>query len=659
MTAALAFLLAIPVVVTDTTHVVALDCPGGQHLTQADIEASGSAHLADVLREFEGFRTATVSGYAWATAHAGGIPFSRNGYDLLLDGEPVSTDVFGEQDLDLLPVPLMDIASVTLCPGPGLAAGGFHSYGTLRIETRRAVEGVQASGAYQVGNETGDPGPYVFTELVSPNVPRIGPDSEGSVTLRQSGTRVRGEGRGLRLYPLDAVAVRRVQEVTARFPPDRVPYVGALRGRVLVGSGEVVAQAVGRYIKDLWFVEAAGRELPVRQVNLQGAAHGTHPMGRGALGQLRLDYRAGMAYQALDAEESLLADFDPTWRQTRVTASVQIQADRGPRRFALGGTIARVDVSGTGLGEKARFTLATLFAQRSHRPTTGLQQRTAAALVTAGAAVRLKLANTLVWRHAAQTWSLVIGLEGRLPEEQPGTAYWYTQGYRGFVVPAIAYVQAQPPSARTEGSARFGWEAILAPGLHLQASVAGHRLRGLTLERPAFRLEPGQAAPQGTVTVIEGAHGETLAGAISLRGARGPWRGRVAYSLLADVGGSTAFRDAWERVPRHRARADATVRLDSSFSLHAAVTVQSGAEWPGYAEVSGVPVPPFGETYDAQVPGHVLVDAAISKHLWDRRLRLSLLLRNLLNTEERYHPLGATLDFRLFARIEARLGALR
>ena len=124
MTIALAILFAASTVVSDTT-LTAADCPGGQRLTRTEIESSGAVHLADLLNTFDGIRTMTVSGYAWETAHAGGIPFQENGFAVLLDGEPVSVEVFGEQDLDLLPIPLMDIASITLCLEPGIAAGQF------------------------------------------------------------------------------------------------------------------------------------------------------------------------------------------------------------------------------------------------------------------------------------------------------------------------------------------------------------------------------------------------------------------------------------------------------------------------------------------------------------------------------------------------------
>jgi hypothetical protein len=51
-----------------------------------------------------------------------------------------------------------------------------------------------------------------------------------------------------------------------------------------------------------------------------------------------------------------------------------------------------------------------------------------------------------------------------------------------------------------------------------------------------------------------------------------------------------------------------------------------------------------------------LLDAAAEKWFWQRRLRASLLFRNLLGQEERYHPIGAALDLRFYLRVELVLG---
>jgi len=127
------------------------------------------------------------------------------------------------------------------------------------------------------------------------------------------------------------------------------------------------------------------------------------------------------------------------------------------------------------------------------------------------------------------------------------------------------------------------------------------------------------------------------------------------YSLLTEENGKDAFRDAWQRVATHRGGVAVTLRPDSNFSVRASLTAQSGTTWPGYLAIDGVAAP-NSYVYSATVPASWLLNASGSKHFWNRRIRSILSFRNILNVEERYHPIGATLNFRLFVRIEARLG---
>jgi hypothetical protein len=140
---------------------------------------------------------------------------------------------------------------------------------------------------------------------------------------------------------------------------------------------------------------------------------------------------------------------------------------------------------------------------------------------------------------------------------------------------------------------------------------------------------------------------------VAVRTARGRWRARAFYDGRVLLGGDAAFERAREAVPRHRAGVEAAVSPDAGFTLSGSLVHRSGARWPAYAALGSG----NDGLYDAEIPAVWLLDAALEKDLWQRRLRLSLLFRNLLNQEERTHPVGAALDLRFYLRLELRLGA--
>lgn len=148
---------------------------------------------------------------------------------------------------------------------------------------------------------------------------------------------------------------------------------------------------------------------------------------------------------------------------------------------------------------------------------------------------------------------------------------------------------------------------------------------------------------------LDGESGQTVAtGRAVLRRARGPWRGRVFYDGLAVLEDDIDTEWIWEPVPRHRAGATATLTPEPGFSVTGSLTHHAAARWPAYWLLDGA----NGGLYSMDIPAVWLLDASMQKRLWQERLRLSLLFRNLLNREERYHPVGAALDLRFYLRVE-------
>ena len=68
------------------------------------------------------------------------------------------------------------IDSVVVISNPGLYNGEFTENGLIHIYTKRPQPGLSAYVRYSSGNETGDPGPFLYTKDASPNIEELGPD---------------------------------------------------------------------------------------------------------------------------------------------------------------------------------------------------------------------------------------------------------------------------------------------------------------------------------------------------------------------------------------------------------------------------------------------------------------------------------------------------
>src|SRR5690606_814886 len=242
------------------------ECPGALTLTHDEIEASGAVYLSDLLRLFPTFRRSGLDGFAWRFEDGVGVPGEAAAPLVLSDGAPADRGFLGMVDLEELPLPLVSVARVTYCPAPEAVAGAWAGRGTLRFETHPPAPGLDARGAWWIGNETGDPGPYRYTDQATPNVDKSGPDGEGAVRYEAKAAGTFARMRVLRAYATDDAVNPRTATATSR--PSRSQRLITAEAGGAVGRGERHAFGLGgRYVSHLPFLEAAGRELPLRRLD--------------------------------------------------------------------------------------------------------------------------------------------------------------------------------------------------------------------------------------------------------------------------------------------------------------------------------------------------------------------------------------------------------
>jgi hypothetical protein len=121
----------------------------------------------------------------------------------------------------------------------------------------------------------------------------------------------------------------------------------------------------------------------------------------------------------------------------------------------------------------------------------------------------------------------------------------------------------------------------------------------------------------------------------------GSWQLGAGFEAANDLTSRLLFHAALEAVtrtgdestPGFSASADASTRVAGGFLLGAAAGVSSGTTWKDIVPITST-------------PGIRRLDLSANKSMWHERARAQLVIRNLFNTAERYHPLGAQWNLR-------------
>ena len=113
-------------------------------------------------------------------------------------------------------------------------------------------------------------------------------------------------------------------------------------------------------------------------------------------------------------------------------------------------------------------------------------------------------------------------------------------------------------------------------------------------------------------------------------------QGSLEYDRTQMVRGDENLRKRVNSSPADELRTQVSSEPVRDLRLTATADLLSGTSWPGFDVDSGT----------IQVPAIRRIDASVEKWMWRRRLRVQLLLRNILNKPERYHPYGAQWNLR-------------
>ncbi|MEM0962152.1 MAG: hypothetical protein AAGK21_06370 [Bacteroidota bacterium] len=570
-------------------------CPGGDVIARAELQAAGATAVHDILRLASAVEGITTDGFDLWPVAAAGVPFETP-VQVLVDGAPVLRGGGPEPlGLEALPIAVAEIDHVVVCPGAGLAAGAL---GGPWIDVRTSAPAEAALVAIGFGNETGDPGPLRYLDPTLPNVDKWGPDYEFAAVTDDGRAWLATRDRGF--LPTDPRIFDRTLPATNRFPNRSGTVITAAGGdaRWRVRGGV-------RRMFDLPFVPAVRSEVPLDHVSAQATVS-----GRGQIGRARIQGHGHLGHVRLDRPLRSRVDLDPSWSDVRLDGALSASVDGRHQSIAAGVRMRHADASAPAFG--ATVTTAQGWVRAASRGPTGV------AMVVGGTAAGGTLGPVGIldgwWQRGPLRLAVTASTRRTLPEDAWTHDLWRERGY-GAVGPAS--VDAPGHSARLRGSA--------------------------TLRRGASRWSAAAEVLRDRETLASGAVAAGSAASLSAR-----WRWSDARWALSTgaaargaVAGSDAYRDLWDRLASGTAFASVAVRPDRRLSLWSRVEARSAATWSGFPE--------------PEVPAAVRLDLGASRWFWREHLRLSITGRNVLNAEERTHPLGAVLEPRLFVRLEARL----
>jgi hypothetical protein len=623
---------------------------GRQLITVETLRSAGVRRLSDILALVDGWDISTINGFTWEASAWALSSFGQPTWAVMLDGQPVDLDIFGVRSLERLPVSLGQIDSVVILSAPAIRNGQFVEGGLIHIHSRRPGRGFSIQAHVATASETGDPGPYQFTDRATPNVDRVGSDVSGQVLFGGSTlSAVTGA-----LWREHFVTNRAIRERNRDISTDKHPIIkqaaASLQAGWGMGGGRHELYLGRSIIRDYYFLKAFGREVPVESPFTQIGLRGTLPLS----GVTGLRYRAAYSVNELDQHtNSLNLDFD--WQLSRWRAELEAWHDRSSYRFVLGAGLAGTSAETGYLLSEDGFTTVNLYGELICRPRVTMSQSLAFHVTSADGALGVKTAlahrRRIGRRHAVEA---VLSYFERIREEDSRIWYWVQRGYAFLSDNGVEALNAgELGKTRTvAGDARW----MIRFNREVSARLGGYYrwFSGLSLEEQRFEFEPSSQSFSGPVRLVPNRRGQLAGGEIALSWALRELRLLLFYRFQDVVSGDQLFKRTWRTVPRHRLRITALYTPWESVSLWGMLQYRSATRWADYQEAAVQ----TGGAYSQYVDNAVTLDIAAQKWFWERRVRLHLLFRNVFNDAVPYHPIGTAYGLTFMVQGEVLLDGL-
>jgi hypothetical protein len=624
-----------------------------------EIRDWGLIRVSDILELAPGFSGWSRDGFRTDGFVFNAGPAGSQQWRIAIDGQEVDARFVDGFHSETLPVSTSSIKSVRLRP-PGSGPGGLSSSGWILFETI-ALDSLAATASVAVGNEVGDPGPYRYTDLATPNVDRDGPSADIQVNIPITA----GLGKGAFFKPKNggplrfSLGVRADQaHLTNEAILDRV-YVlfdGARKPRMTLIQPRFGIELQRRggvhrvtwtqtTLRDLPFLEAMGSELPVSRHSRSIRASGMQRTGG-----ISLSYSISASRSSLP-ERSNGQDLALGWADSLLRLRLEIGSAAVNPDWSLGYSILKRRPDSRGfepsLPPVPRFDFKIARSMAS-----GWSQVWSGQIVLGrypSTRVLPGLSVDMVRTEGLWTWSARAGFVAETPEETGVEALWLAGGwdYPGDGA-ARSAAQDQAQDIRT-GSLDLQIQREKG-GSSWAVALYGRAVHGVNL--PVYRLEPDSLFEARYLSgrVFEADVGGIILGvrAWATQKLGDHLNHRLDYGFAHKPEGDEAFEQAMSGLPQVRLRYSLRAQPYPRTFLGVIARFDSETEWLGYRTESG-------GTGVIRLPARVAVDATFSKQLAGTHLRVYATLKNLTRGLTSGHPTGPLQDMVFVAGLRVSL----
>ncbi len=616
-------------------------------LTSDDLNRTGIMRPNDIFETLDMWQAETLDGYTFS-ASPWGTPMTRTEpWSLVIDGLMIGNQLLGFNSLNLLPITLNRIDTLEIFTTPHRLGGELLQNGGLRFRRAPAPPELSVKGSFHIGNETGDPGPFRYTEYNSINIDKIGPDLAAAVSYGAKRWELLSDIGFQQYFPTDEKIIGRIGKVA----PDS-PKIKALT------SSATLRQKTGGWLNEFhWFgvlsenylfFKPALRELRTRHSARQLSWQLLHKLKERGLFKLQLSLNENALTKQVNLPD---INFDLVQRAIRFEAEVTRPEPFFTNHYGI--RLQKKETRSPYLDRQLNTIWVSLFEQLGYPVTESLGQSVQFAVLAGDNKLTGNAVLTTNLRLGPdQTIVSTLSFLGQLPGEYDGYAYFFVKGYDLPERYGWDYTLQSPLKSSRKLQGSLSWYYRPPRSCEISLTLKYGRFRNIYLETGVVHFDTTLFRLSGT-TIGSGDGGyETLTLGFRLNYDLNPGlKTRLFAGYTGLLRGDQASRVLFSKVPDVKLSSKTEYEHAGHFSMWLLIAWQARAYWPEYQGIGRE----SGGFYEARIPPQTNIDFAIQKSFWEQKLVTSLIVSDVLNQKLYSHPAGSVQHLSLFIRIALKL----
>jgi hypothetical protein len=614
-----------------------------QTVSGDEIKAMGIINLSDLYSLSDKWNSFSIDGFNQNISVNDLSTYQRQNFILMVDGQKADLNTLDIQNINLLPVSVYDIDFVEFVNLPAIYEGEFTSAGLIHIHTKKPEEKLTVHTNLSLGNETGDPGPYKFTSLKTPNVDKLNYNVALSLNYGSRNWFVKGNIKSEDNYVTDAALI------------DRINYFhpGNNKARLISASGTLQIDndfSTSRLFvfktdeDDFNFIRLFGNELPVKR----SIRH------FGLDGQIRIDSRLAINYRLKYSNNNLnelenSAGYVFQLHKNNIKGNVELYYNISKFNAVIGAGLDRYDLQTESKLEYNILTFRNIYTAISFNSTPNVFH--SLQLFANRLSDDYTFKGTMI-----NSWNISKNHKARIHfsfsqnSVEEDLNYW-TLFKRGYLFSPVKntehFVSPGFNTSRTfTGDIIYKYSKDSLFSVEIDGSL--RKFEDMYLENFSFQFNPGTSTFTTPIKLLTG-NSLTSAGASALFefNQSGNIKHRLFYQYQNSVSGDDLFKKIWKAFPEYQFTYRFIFMPTETFGISLQAKYKSKLIFEEYEYLADQSSGKLSETIK---PG-ITFDISLQKWFWSKKIWTNVIFKNIFNQQEKYYPVGIDYNLRFYVQV--------